>query len=265
MKNLNAIITGASYGIGYEFAKILANKGFNLILVSRSEDKLSKIQNEFEKQYNIKVFIFPIDLSLTDSAEKLFQYCTDNNLEIDILINNAGAGLFGETIENSLEDIDRIITLNITTPTKLCKLFASRMALKKFGYILNVASMASLVPIPYFGIYSATKSYLLNFSISLQNELKENNVFVTCLLPGYVKTNFDNNAKITSEKYKNFSKKIGMEPDKVAKIGIDAMLNKKNVIIPGFINKILSIFINFIPKTIIAKLLKDNIKNLIKN
>ncbi len=263
MKNekLTALITGASYGIGYEFARILAETGYNLILVSRSEEKLTKVKDELEKN-EIEITIIPLDLSRSDSAEILYNRCKKNNLNVDILINNAGVGLYGKVVENSPGEIENLINLNILTLTKLCNLFGKDMAERGNGSILNVASMVALMPLPYFAIYSATKSYVLSLSISLRSELRNKGINVSCLLPGYVKTQFDVNAKITSERYKKFSQTIGMEAGKVARIGIKALKKKKAVVIPGIINKILSVFVKIFPKTLIASLMKHQIENL---
>ncbi len=263
MKNekLTALITGASYGIGYEFARILAETGYNLILVSRSEEKLIKVKDELEKN-EIEITIIPLDLSRSDSAEILYNRCKKNNLNVDILINNAGVGLYGKVVENSPGEIENLINLNILTLTKLCNLFGKDMAERGNGSILNVASMVALMPLPYFAIYSATKSYVLSLSISLRSELRNKGINVSCLLPGYVKTQFDVNAKITSERYKKFSQTIGMEASKVARIGIKALRKKKAVVIPGIINKILSVFVKIFPKTLIASLMKHQIENL---
>ncbi len=248
-----ALITGASYGIGREFALILAKMGYDLILVSRSKDKLTELANEL----NVNVEIIPLDLSNPQSAEELFKK-VDN---IDILINNAGVGLFRETIESNTNDIENLINLNITTLTKLSILFGKKMAEKGYGHILNVASMVSLFPFPYFVTYSASKSYVLAFSLGLRNELKEKGVNVTCLLPGFTKTNFDNNARV-SKNYKKFSKSMGMTPDKVAKIGIKAMFNKKAKVIAGFQNKVFAFIIKILPKSLIGFIAKSSLKNM---
>ncbi|MGC8765371.1 MAG: SDR family NAD(P)-dependent oxidoreductase [Brevinematia bacterium] len=263
-ENSVALITGASYGIGYEFAKILAGMGINLILVSRSYEKLLEVKKELEERYSVGITVIPLDLSLKDSAEVLFQKCEEKDLNIDILINNAGIGLFGKNIENSIEDIERLIFLNILTPTKLCRLFGEKMAQRGSGDILNLGSMGSLIPFPFFAVYSATKSYILSLSISIRSELKDYGVNVSCLLPGFVKTHFDDNSKIASERYKAFSKRAGMDAARVAEIGIKALFKKKAFVIPGIVNKALSIIIKVIPPTLLTEIVKSSVKRLTK-
>ncbi|MCX7727800.1 MAG: SDR family NAD(P)-dependent oxidoreductase, partial [Chitinispirillaceae bacterium] len=229
---------------------------------SRSEQKLLEVKNELEKDYSVEVVTIPLDLSLKDSAEILFQRCEEKKLNIDILINNAGIGLFEKSIENSMENIEKLIFLNALTPTKLCSLFGKKMAERKDGNILNVGSMGSLISFPFFAVYSAAKSYILSYSISLRSELKKYGVNVTCLLPGYVKTHFDDNSKIESERYRSFSKRMGMAASKVAEIGIKAMFKKKAYEVAGLTNKILSFIIKFIPRTIVAEIVKKSIIKL---
>lgn len=254
-----ALITGASYGIGKEFSTQLAKVGYDLILVSRSKDKLTEVKNEVEK-FNIKAKIISMDLSSPDAAEKLFN---EVNEDIDILINNAGLGLFGEAIESNTKEVENIINLNIETLTKLSILFGKKMAEKGKGHILNIASMVALFPFPYFAVYSATKSFVLTFSLALRNELKTKGVNVSCLLPGFTKTNFDSNAKINSEKYKHFSNKMGMDATTVAKIGLKAMFKKKAFVIAGIQNKIFAFLIKILPQSLITSIVKKQLDSLV--
>ena len=157
-KKETVLITGATSGIGYDFATIFAEKGYDLFLASRNREKLDDIKRTFEKQYNISVMIKPIDLSRENSAKNVFEETLNQNTEIDILINNAGFGIQGEHIDLEMSKVQAMIQLNITTLTELCALFGKEMKKRKHGYILNVASNAAYQPIPYFAVCGSLKN-----------------------------------------------------------------------------------------------------------
>ncbi len=263
--NKTALITGASYGIGFEFAKQLAQQNYNLVIVSRSKDRLNEIKKTFEKEYSIKVTVMAEDLSKLKSADNLFQNCQKNNIIVDLLINNAGVGIMGESIDQDTRSVENMLNLNITTLTKLCNFFGKTMAERKNGNILNISSLVGTFPIPYFSMYAATKSYVLNYSLGLRNELKSKGVNVSCLLPGYVKTSFDDNAQITSENYKKLSKAMGITPDKVAKIGLKAVKRKKALTIAGLSNKMMPLVTSIIPDKHISAFMGIVLRRILKD
>ena len=143
-----ALITGASSGIGFELIDLFAKDKINLILVSRNEKKLLEIQKSIINNYKIKVFIYPCDLSVPNSAEKVYQFCCSKNLKINYLVNNAGFGIYGSFIDNKFNDIQQMIHLNITSLTELTKYFLINMKKENYGKIMNVASVASFQPGP---------------------------------------------------------------------------------------------------------------------
>ena len=181
-----ALITGASNGIGKEFAKIFAKQGYNLVLVARSVDKLEQISIEFENRYDIKVTNLPIDLSQPNIATKLYSEINNRKISVDILINNAGIGDYGKFVDAELSKTIKMINLNITTLTEVALLFVKAMQSKNSGKILNIASTASFQPVPNFSVYAATKSYVLNFTEALHYELKNTGISVSVLCPGPV-------------------------------------------------------------------------------
>ncbi|MFT8315416.1 MAG: SDR family oxidoreductase [Clostridium sp.] len=234
MNNTDTVlITGASSGIGREIAKVFALHKYNLILVSRSTEKLRKLAYELIDEYKIKVEIIGQDLSKVGAAKKLFDNVTDRNLQVDILINNAGMGAVGLFHEIEIEKDMEMLQLNIITLTEITKLFSRKMIERKKGKILNVASTGSFAPGPFIAIYYATKAYVLSFSEALYKELKPYNITVTALCPGATRTNF---AKAAGRE----NSSIAMEPDKVAKIAYEGLKNNKRVVIPGVANKILT-------------------------
>lgn len=238
------LITGASGGIGKEFAKIFARKRYNLVLVARNESKLQQIAKSFEKEYDIRVTVLPFDLSQTNSAYKLYSEIKDRKIQIDILINNAGIGDYGYFMESDLKRTSDMINLNITTLTELSLLFLKEMKTRNNGKILNIASTASFQPVPKFAVYGATKSYVLNFTEALHYELKGTNVSASVLCPGPTSTGFEKSANI---KGSNLFKSGVMKAEKVAEIGYKGLMKNEMSIIPGFKNKIMAILSNMMP------------------
>ena len=238
MSNNYAIITGASSGIGYEMANILATKNINLLLVSRNEKKLKDLQKNLLSQYQIKVEYYPLDLSEINSALKLYEYTQEKNLDIDILINNAGVGLYGEHSEIDINDISKMLQLNITSLTELSHYYSAEMKKNKSGRILNIASTAAYQPTPYFAAYGASKSYVLNFSEALSKELEEYDVTVSCLSPGATDTNFFSafDSSVANNTHLNQNSRVSVEA--VAQLGIDIMFAGKLSKIAGKMNAI---------------------------
>jgi short-subunit dehydrogenase len=250
-----ALITGASSGIGTEFARLLAAQGYNLILVSRNKDKLLKIKSDLEKSHKINISVIPFDLSQQDAADQLYQKCKKNRLHVDMLINNAGLGMFGQSTSIPTNLVAELINLNAVSLTNLCNVFAKEMVKKGQGEILNVGSLIGRQPAPYFSIYAASKSYVFNYSLALYTELKKQGITVTCLLPGFVRTNFDANAQIGSKKYREFSSKNSMTPERVAKIGLKGLFKKKPFIIAGFKNKFFYFLLGLVSPTVVARII----------
>ena len=237
---MRVLITGASSGIGYSMAKYLNSKGYDLVLVARNKDKLNKIKRKFSS----KVEVVAMDLSIYDNCVKLH----DRYSDIDILINNAGFGLFGEFSSVSLDKEMEMININIRALHVLTKLYLVDMLKKDSGRILNVASIAGFMSGPLMDTYYATKNYVLRLSQSIREELrrKKSNVRVSVLCPGPVKTNFDDVAGVS------FSLK-GMDSDYVGKYTIDSMFKNKFIIIPGFSIKVLRVIFKVVPDSILVR------------
>lgn len=257
-----ALVTGASGGIGLEFAKQLAARGFNVICASRNLEKLKTICIDLENEYGISALPLKSDLSKAGAAGKLFSEALKAG-EIAIVINNAGSAVFGLCENQNAEEIKAMLDLNITSLTLLCMSFAGYMKKRGSGYILNVGSMVAYWPEPYLASYAASKSYVLSFSAALRSELKGSGVSVTCLQPGFVRTSFDDNAKITSEKYLKFSSKNALTAAKVARTGLRLMFRKRLSGIPGVINNIAAFFNRMLSKRIQAAVIKSTISRLI--
>ena len=233
---MKALITGASSGIGRDMARVLSDKGYDLILVARRKTKLEKLQKELKTN----VEIIPMDISSTYNCMSLYNQVKKE--DIDIVINNAGFGVFGEFANTNIDKELDMIDINIKTVHLLTKLFLKDFKSKDKGYILNVASSAAFLPGPLMAGYYATKSYIYQLTTAISQELKKDksNVYIGVLCPGPVDTEFNKVAKV------NFSVKA-MNSYKVAEYSIKKMFKRKKVIIPGIKIK-LGIFVcKFIP------------------
>lgn len=229
-----ALITGASSGIGKEFAQVFAREGYNLVLVARNEIKLQEIAKSLEKEYGIRVTILPFDLSKTNSASKLHSEVKALKIQIDVLVNNAGFGIYGNFVDGELKTTTEMINLNITTLTELTLLFVKEMKKRDSGKILNISSTSSFQPVPKFAVYGATKSYELNFTEALRYELKGTNVSASVLCPGATATGFEESANMGNSK---LFKKGVMTAKEVAEIGYKGLMKNKMTIIPGLKNR----------------------------
>lgn len=242
-----ALITGATSGLGYEFVKLFADDGYNLVLVARNQQKLEEIKNIFT---NIEVTIIAKDLSVPGAANEVFQGVEKKGIHIDALINNAGFGLMGNFDDLDLQKQSEMIQLNITALTELTYYFLPSLKQRNRARILNVASTAAFQPGPLMAVYYATKAFVLSFSEALVEELKGSSVTVTTLCPGATKTNFGSVASV--EGTKMFSR--AMSSKIVAQQGYHAMMHGKRVIITGGLNKAGALAAKFLPRSLGAKL-----------
>jgi short-subunit dehydrogenase len=233
---MKALITGASSGIGKDMARYLASKNIDLILVARRKDILEKLKKELK----VNVEIINLDLNIIDNAYKLYDMCKDKN--IDILINNAGFGLFGNFIDTDLNKELEMINVNSVTPHILTKLFLQDFVKKDSGYILNTCSSAGFMAGPKLNTYYATKNYLLKLTMAINEELRQlkSNVYIGALCPGPVNTEFNKVA------HGSFTIK-GISSEYVAKYAIDKMFKRKMLIIPTTMMKLALFGIRFLP------------------
>jgi short-subunit dehydrogenase len=252
--NEYTLITGASSGIGYEMAKQLAAKNYNLILVARSEDKLMKLQSDLKSQLSIEVEYLLYDLSEPNSAQDLYDFVKEKNYLVTGLINNAGFGDYGNFVEMPLKKDEEMISVNITALVGLTKLFGADMVKAGKGRIMNVASLLSFLPFPYYSIYSATKSFVLSFTETVSAELEGTGVIVTALCPGTVETPFHTDAM---RKTNAMSANKPVPADVVAKAGVELFLNGRGKKIVGFMNWFLSNLPRVTPDFLMMKIKKN--------
>ena len=269
-----ALVTGASSGIGRDMARYLYSLGYSIIIVARNDNKLEELKQELEKNNskNInnkentnfvmkkangklenndevneqQIIVISEDLSKAENCKKLYE--KTKHIKIDLLVNNAGFGVFGNFSETDLEKEINLINTNITAVHILTKLYLRDMISRNKGHILNVASIAGMEPGPLMAAYYASKAYVIRLSRAINKELKKqkSNVKISILCPGPVDTNFNNVAKVVF-------KAPSMPSEKVAKYGIDKALKGKLIIIPGILNKSVRFFSKIVPDCILEE------------
>lgn len=247
-----ALITGGSSGMGLEYARQLSEIGCNLLLVSNQELELQKAAEELKTQNGIEVVTRFQDLATETAAEELLAFCQSENLQIDILINNAGMFFFEELSRENEGKALTMMRLHLFAPTRLAILFGEEMKKRGYGYIINMSSMAAKLPCPGITIYSATKAYLKSFGKSLYFEMRPYSVGVTTVCP----------AAIATPLYKlkpnllQFGVKIGVigTPQWLVRKALKGMMRRKRVVKPGFMNIYLPPLIAVLPNALVAKL-----------
>ena len=251
--NQTVLITGASSGIGRDLAVLFAEQHYNLVLVARSELILQDLAQQLEKQHNIVSTVIAKDLSELGAAKVIFDVLKQKNIVIDILINNAGFGTYGEFHETPLAETQNMLAVNITALTELTYLLLPGMLVKKSGKIMNVSSLAAFQACPYMAVYAATKAYVLSFSEALTEELKGMGVSVTSFCPGVTLTGFQERTKTQNTRIVK-NQMNTMTSKQAAEIAFAAMMRNKPFVISGVMNNILAVFAKWMPRRMNAKL-----------
>lgn len=261
-----ALVTGASSGIGLAMAHELSNRGAIVIMAARSRDKLNS-EAELIRKNGHEAHVFTSDLSQPNSAEKLYREVVNAGLNIDLLVNNAGYGRWGDFTEFDRDDYSLMVQLNITSLTDLCHLAIPDMISKGGGGIINVGSTASFVPVPYSAVYGATKAYVLMFSESIRYEYADKNINVMALCPGATKSNFSTVAAAnSSEELQKLNAKIakdtqsGETSEEVAIEGLDVFLQNKSYVLTGKSNKKMAIVPRFVTREKMLKMAGDGFR-----
>jgi short-subunit dehydrogenase len=245
-----ALITGATDGIGLELARCCAKDGYNVILVARTQEDLDRTARELSSQYGIDADVIAADLMETNAAFDLYDKVRAKGKQVDVLINDAGQGVYGAFTGTDIERELKIIQLNVSSLTVLTKLFLKEMVARDSGKILQLASVASKSSTPYMAVYGATKAYIYNFTQALISELEDSNVTITALLPGPTDTDFFN--KAGSENIVAVKEGELADPEDVAKDGYDAMQSGESKVVSGWKNKMQTAMGNLIPDEVIA-------------
>lgn len=246
-----ALITGATSGIGYELAKLFAKDKYNLVIVARNEQELQQRATEFKEQYGIEVVPLAKDLFKREGPFEVYDEVKSRGIQIDVLVNDAGQGQYGEFIKTDINRELDIIQLNIASYVVLTKCFLKEMVARKEGKILQVASIGSDIPGPLQSVYHATKAFVLSFTEAVREEVKDKGVIITALQPGVTDTDFFNKADMTESKMVQ-DKNSMSDPAEVAKDGFDALMAGEDKVISGFKNKAMVAMSHVTPDTVVA-------------
>lgn len=249
-----ALITGASAGIGYELAKVFAREGYTLVLVARQPERLDAVAQELRQTTKGEVRCIAVDLAEPHASDTLYDEVSQSGLTVDVLVNNAGFGLYGPFSSTDLAAESAMMQLNMVALTRLTKLFLPAMMQQREGRILNVASTAAFQPGPLMAVYFATKAYVLSFSEALANELTGSGVTVTVLCPGPTETEFVKRAKLESSKL--FRNQKVMSAAEVAAIGYQGLMAGQTVVVTGLKNQIMASLTRFVPRKTLVQMVR---------
>lgn len=250
-KQQYVLITGATSGIGYELAKLFAQDGYNLVLVARREFELTDLASWASSEHNIEVLPIAKDLFNRDAAREIYDELQARGIQIDILVNDAGQGQYGEFIATDLDREIDIVQLNIISVMSLTKFFLRDMVARGNGKILNVASIAGKLPGPLQSVYHGTKAFVHSFTEAIREEVKDKGVTVTSLLPGATATDFFTKADMLEAK--NVKEGELADAACVAKDGYEALMSGDDMVISGVKNKMQVAMANIMPDATIAK------------
>lgn len=241
-----ALLTGASRGIGLELARGLALRGYGLILVARGADRLQEVAAMLRGDCGVEVITIAADLATRGEPERLYEECLRRGVEVDVVVNNAGLFIYRDLADVEAERVGQILALHIGATTTLCRLFGRDMRARGRGYILNMSSYASWLPLAGLGLYGGTKSYIRDFSYALRDELRESGVVVTVALPAGVATELYG----LSERYQRLGVRWGVlkTPEKVAQSCLRALFRGRRKVVPGVLNRLALPLLTHLPR-----------------
>ncbi|MCJ2165219.1 MULTISPECIES: SDR family oxidoreductase [unclassified Pseudodesulfovibrio] len=243
-----ALVTGASNGIGAAFARLLAGKGFDLMLTARSERRLAELAGALGRDSGVEVRWVAADLADIDAPGRIQQACSDAGMEVDLLVNNAGFGAYGRFIEIDAEESEAMIRVLVASVTQLAYLFLPGMLERGRGGVINVGSTGSLLPCPNLAVYCAAKAYVLSFSEALSVELRGSGVQATALLPGNTSTGFSSRAGTGQTRVARY---MPMTAEDVARIGYRAYVRKRSVVVAGCFNALQMRLVSMLPRCVV--------------
>src|ERR1700728_23805 len=243
-----ALITGASAGIGLELAKLLAANGADLVLTARRTDRLQQMAADLKSAHNVQIEICPADLTQPEAPQQIYNFTTAKKLEIEFLINNAGFGAFGYAHEIPAEKMLEMIQVNCAAVVHLTRLYLPAMVARKHGDVLIVASLAAFQAVPFNSVYAATKAFDLLFAEGVAEEVRNFGVRVCALCPGSTNTEFQQVAEQPDRVFRSAE-----TPEKVARVGLEALAAGKSYVISGFMNKLMQEGQRLAPRRFVTK------------
>jgi hypothetical protein len=250
-----ALVTGASSGIGLALARVLALEGHDLVLVARREAELQRLASDLSGWQSTESVVVPADLSTPDGAAEVARRVADAGLDIDVLVNNAGFGLQGSFADQPVEELQRMLAVNVVTLTELTRLVLPGMVARRHGRVLNVASTAAFQPGPFMAVYYASKAYVLSFTEAIAEELSGTGVTATALCPGAVPSGFQERAQFGE--HSPLMRTPGVKSaEVVARAAYDGMVRGRRIVIPGSANKLGAQSIRFAPRRVVTKVVR---------
>ncbi|WP_310394474.1 SDR family oxidoreductase [Hymenobacter sp.] len=248
-----ALVTGASRGIGRAISLRLAQGGYDLLLVARSEDQLAALAQEIRAKHQCQAHVLALDLAAPGAAETVVAWAAQQTNQLALLVNNAGYGLWGRFEQLGLAEQQNMLQLNMALPVALTHALLPALHRAPHGFVLNVASTAAYQAVPSLTLYAASKAFLLSFSRGLRYELKATNVSVSCLCPGATATSFADRAGMGAE-LQATANKVSMSADAVAEAAVAGLLAGEAEIIPGVLNKVSAGLTSVVPKSLVEKI-----------
>ncbi|MCQ2225166.1 MAG: SDR family NAD(P)-dependent oxidoreductase [Paludibacteraceae bacterium] len=249
-----ALVTGASSGIGEQYATELAKQGHHLIIVSNQEKEIHEVAERLANEYHVEVESLYMDLARNEAAEELLAHCKESGKKVEILVNNAGVFFFNDLTKTAMKRMELMLQLHVMTVAKMCKLFGDEMKENGGGYILNMSSLSAWTTFPGITVYEATKSFINSFSVSLAREYKKYNISVTSVCPGAVDTGLYG----LSMPLRKLAVRLGVSipPEKLVHKAIAKMFKKKKCYVPGLINRIFLPVVKHFPDWAISLIMK---------
>jgi short-subunit dehydrogenase len=246
-----ALITGASSGIGEAFADVFAAHGFDLVITARREDRLREVAARLEQRYGIRVLVFVADHSRQDTAERLCEELASRGLTIDALVNNAGYGVPGTFLASPWQRHQDMMQVMVVGLAELTHRLLPDMIERGYGRIINVASLAGLVPAPAgHTLYAAAKALVIKFSEALSNEVRQHNVYVTAVCPGFTISEF-HDVTGTRQQMKSLPPWLWMDSPTVARQGFDAVMAGTPIFINGRVNRSIALLVRYVPQRVV--------------
>ena len=258
LRGKTALITGASSGLGADFARELAGRGADLILVARRREALEKLAMELRAATGVKVQVMPTDLSDGAERERLAAAVQAAGIAVDMLVNNAGFGVYGPFADADWARVDQMLQLDVVALTHLTRLFVHGMKARGYGRILQVASTGAFQPTPTYAAYAAAKSYVLSFGLALDHELRGSGVCCTTISPGVTATEF---FQVSGQRQTWYHRSTAMSPAAVARIGVRALLAGRSSVVAGWMNAFMAWTTRFMPRPLAAAVTYQIMKN----
>ena len=258
LKGRTALVTGASSGMGIDFARELARRGANLVLVARRRDALEAVATEMRNSHGVEVRVRPADLSDAPSRERLYEELEAEGSNVDMLLNNAGFGLFGRFVEADWNRVDQMLQVDMVALSHLTRLFAPGMIRRRWGRILLIASTGAFQPSPSYASYSAAKSYVLSLGVALNYELRATGVSCTVACPGVTATEF---FQVSGQRQTLYQRMTIMPSTKVANLALKGLFAQRPLVVIGRLNAFMAWSTRFMPRTWSASLAYHLMKN----